>query len=91
MSALPFHRMKGPGDFDAPAELEGEPGPIWGDMAEIETTLKDSDFFADECAEIMADFLLSYGDTYAIDKMLRSMRKLADRCHAHIDEKEAEL
>ena len=86
MRALAYHRMKGPGDFDAPAELEGEPGPIWGDIGEVETAIADSEFFNDSCAEIMADFLMSGRDSYAEAKFMRQMRVLADRCEAHIDE-----
>lgn len=85
-----YHGMKGPGDFDAPAELEGEPGPIWGDIGEVETALKDSDFFKDECAEIMADFLISDRDQYSEAKFMRQMRVLADRCEAHINALESE-
>lgn len=80
-----FHRMRGPGDFDAPAELERDPGPIWGDLGEVETVLADSEFFADGCVEIMAEFITSGRDSYAEAKFMREMRVLADRCEAHIN------
>lgn len=91
MSGPNYERLKGPGDFDAPAELEGEPGPIWGDIGDVETAIKDSEFFADECAEIMADFLISYRDQYAEAKFMRLSRVLADRCEAHINALDGEL
>lgn len=77
-------------DNASPAD-DTEPGPIWGDQSEIETTLIDSEFFASECAEIMADFLCSWRDKYAEAKLMRLMRVLADRCHKHIDDTEADL
>lgn len=79
---------RGPGDFDTRAELEGEEGPIWGDYAEIETALIESDFFKESCAESMRDYLLGPRDAYADAKFMREMRDLADKCHAHIDELE---
>lgn len=81
----------GPGDFSAPAETESDPGPIWGDLAEVKTALKDSDFFSDEAAEIMADYLTGPRDKYAEEKLMRQMRVLGDRCEAHINALESDL
>lgn len=83
--------MKGPGDFDTPAEMEGEPGPIWGDQNEIETLLVESDEFKAEAAEIMADYLLRGGDEYDKARMRRLFEELAEKCRRIIDAKEAEL
>jgi len=71
--------------IDSQSEPQVFEGGTWGDMAMIEAELKDSEFFADECAEIMADFLTSYRDSYAEAKFMRQMRVLADRCEAHIN------
>jgi len=81
----PSYTRLGTGDFSAPAETESEPGAIWGDMAEVETALKDWEFFVDEAAEIMADYLTSFRDKYAEEKLMRLMRVLGDRCEAHIN------
>lgn len=85
MNGPNYARLKGPGDFDASAEMEADVGGTWGDLVMIEAELRDSEFFADECAEIMADFLTSGRDKYAEEKLLRLMRVLADRCEAHIN------
>lgn len=87
----PSYTRLGPGDFSAPAERELEPGAIWGDMAEVETALKDWEFFVDEAAEIMADYLISSRDKYAEQKMMTRMLVLSDRCEAHINALESDL
>jgi hypothetical protein len=71
--------------IDSQSEPQVLEGGTWGDMAMIEAELKDSEFFTDECAEIMADFLTSWRDQYAEEKFMRLMRVLADRCEAHIN------
>lgn len=77
--------------IDNQSEPQPVEGGIWNDMSDVETALKDSDFFADECAEIMADFLTSYRDSYAEAKFMRLMRVLADRCESHINALDGEL
>lgn len=89
MNAPNYARLKGPGDFDAPAELEGEPGRIWGDLNEVEQALADSNFFAELCAEYMAEYLIGPHDTYAEAKLMRQMRSLAQHCQQYIDDMEA--
>lgn len=79
---------RGPGDFDTPAELEVEPGAIWGDYAEIEDALLGSDFFATACAESMRDYLLGPRDSYADAKFMREIRDLAEKCSTYIDQLE---
>lgn len=91
MNSPNYARLKGPGDFEAPAELEGEPGPIWGDQNEIEILLVESETFPAGAAEIMADYLLRGGDKYDKERAMRLFDELADKCRRIIDAKEAEL